>query len=182
MDKPTLRKTYLEKRNTLSDTEYIKRNKALCSKLFNSIDFSNVKYLHLFLPILKFNEVNTWLIIKHIKEHYPTINIVIPKVENSILNHYLFESKEQLTKSKWGIDEPSYGKIIEPKKIDLVLVPLIIADKQGNRIGYGKGFYDRFLKDCKPNCKKVGLSLLPLLDEILCIEPTDIPLDHVITA
>jgi len=182
MDKSTLRKTYLEKRNSLSDIEYDKRNIALCEKLMTSIDFSDINYLHVFLPILKFKEVNTWLIIDQIKEQHPAINIVIPKVENSILNHYLFESKEQLAKSKWGIDEPSYGKIIEPIIIDLVLVPLIIADKLGNRIGYGKGFYDRFLKECKLNCQKIGLSLLPLLDEIICIEPTDIPLDHVITA
>lgn len=182
MNKTTLRRTYLEKRNTLSETEYIKRNKTLCNRLFETTDFSDIKYLHIFLPILKFNEVNTWLIIDQMKEQYPTINIVIPKVENGRLNHYLFESMEQLSKSKWGIDEPSYGKIIEPKNIDLVLVPLIIADKLGNRIGYGKGFYDRFLKECNPTCQKIGLSLLPLLDKIMCIEHTDIPLDGIITA
>lgn len=177
MDKATLRKTYLEKRLTLSKEEYEKRNDQLVIKLFKQVDFSNIKYLHVFLSIEKFKEVNTWPVIARVQENYSHIKIVVPKVVDNKLVHYLFESKDQLQISKWGIEEPSYGTIISLPQIDMILVPLVVADKQGNRIGYGKGYYDRFLTECKPTIRKIGLSLLPLLDKIDCTETTDVKLD-----
>ena len=181
MDKATLRKTYLEKRLTLSIKEYDKRNKKLIENLFQLVDFTKIEYLHVFLPIEKFKEVNTWPIIARVKKNYPHIKIVVPKVVGDKLVHYLFETKDQLKISKWGIEEPSYGTIISPQQIDMVHVPLVVADKKGNRIGYGKGFYDRFLSECKPTAQKIGLSLLPLLDKIDCVESTDVKLDTCIT-
>lgn len=182
MDKTTLRKTYLDKRLSLSDEEYDKLNKQLIINVFEAVDFSTIQYVHVFLPIAKFKEVNTWPIIEHIQLNYPAVNIVIPKVIGNELQHYLFENKGQLITSKWGIEEPENGTIINPELLDIVLVPLVIADKQGNRIGYGKGFYDRFLKQCKPACQTIGLSLLPLLDALGIEEPTDFPLQSVIVA
>ena len=61
----------------------------------------------------------------------------------------------------WGIDEPKGGKIISPDKIDVVFVPLLACDYRGNRIGYGGGYYDRFLAQCKPDVLKIGLSFFP---------------------
>jgi len=181
MDKATLRKTYLEKRLTLSKEEYERRNKKINEKLFQLVDFTKIEYLHIFLPIEKFKELTTWPIIARVKENYPHIKIVVPKVVGNQLVHYLFETKDQLQISKWGVEEPSFGSVIQPQQIDMVLVPLVVADKQGNRIGYGKGFYDRFLIECKPTTQKIGLSLLPLLDEIDCAESTDVKLDLCIT-
>lgn len=182
MDKATLRKTYLEKRLTLTNEEYENRNIVLVEKLFNSIDFSKVIFVHIFLPITKFKEVNTWLIIKQLKRNHPTINIIVPKVVGEDLIHIQLVSNEQLAQNKWGIDEPVYGIEVTPQDLDIVFVPLIIADKQGNRIGYGKGFYDRFLIQCKPTCQTIGLSLLPLLECLDCTNASDVPLDTVITA
>jgi 5-formyltetrahydrofolate cyclo-ligase len=59
----------------------------------------------------------------------------------------------------------------------MVLVPLLVVDNHGNRIGYGKGFYDRFLSECKSNTKKIGLSLLPLSEEVIDSGATDVKLD-----
>lgn len=180
MDKSVLRKIYLEKRLALTDEEYEKRNQQLIEKLFTTVDFNIVKYLHIFLPISKFREVNTWPIIDSIQAQYPSIKIAIPKVKGNDLAHYLYESKKQLKISKWGIEEPSYGTQVTPELFDVVLVPLLIADKHGNRIGYGKGYYDRFLPQCKLSCKVIGLSLFPTIDTLECISATDIALDKII--
>ena len=182
MDKQTLRKVYLEKRRSLSPDEFDRRNQLIQENLFRLIDFNSVNYVHIFLPITKFKEVNTWTIIERLQKDHPVVHIVLPKVVGDIMEHYLYESKEQLKTSKWGIEEPEYGEKIDPVKIDLILTPLLVADRQGNRIGYGKGYYDRFFKECRSDVSKVGLSLLPLLDAIDCNSEWDMPLDVVVTS
>ena len=64
--------------------------------------------------------------------------------------------------------------------IDVVLIPLIVFDENGHRIGYGKGYYDRFLESCRPDTLKVGLSILPPIKEIPEVEAHDIPMDYCI--
>ena len=97
------------------------------------------------------------------------------------MEHYLFEGKQQLARDKWGIPEPAYGTRIAPNQIDLVLVPLVVVDQLGNRIGYGKGYYDKFLMQCNTHTKKIGLSLLPILAETIDSESTDVRLDACLT-
>ena len=181
MDKSILRKTYLEKRLFLSKEVFQNRNTLLFTKIFATINFSTINTIHIFLPIKKFNEVNTWPVIQHIQREFQNVKIAIPKVEGEELSHFKFESMDQLAISKWGIEEPSFGERVSPKEIDLVFVPLTIADKKGHRIGYGKGYYDRFLAECKPEASKIGLSLLPVLDDISFLaNKFDIPLDRII--
>ena len=181
MDKLELRKKYLQLRLELAEEEYLQRNRQLVDLFFASIDLSDTYYLHTFLPITKFKEVNTWQIITSIQQKYAHVQLVVPKVVGSILKHYIYVNKEQLTMDKWGIPEPKYGKIVTPNQIDMVLIPLVIADQQGNRIGYGKGYYDRFLSQCKSNIKKIGLSLFPLVKENIDAETTDVQLNACLT-
>lgn len=177
MNKSTLRKKYLDQRLSLSDKQFKLLNQQLVDLFFKSIDLSNVKYLHIFLPIEKFKEVDTWLIIDRTLKELPQIKLVIPKVVGDSLDHYLYEGKEQLVSDKWGIPEPASGELVNPDQIDLVIVPLVIADQHGHRIGYGKGYYDKFLSQCKSNVQKIGLSILPLLDGLIDSEATDVKLD-----
>lgn len=100
------------------------------------------------------------------------------------MENIYFENDNQLEKVRWDILEPIRGTRTPSEKIDLVVVPLLAFDLQGHRVGYGKGFYDRFLKECQPNCKKVGLSLFEPVEAIeysendiqlsLCITPSEI--------
>lgn len=182
MNKSTLRKKHLDQRLALSDEQYDQLNSQLVDRLFETIDLSEVKYLHIFLPITKFKEVDTWQIINRLKKDFSHIKLVIPKVAGNNLEHYQFESKDQLLEDKWGIPEPTRGTFVSPNQIDLVLVPLVVADQLGNRIGYGKGYYDKFLSQCNANTQKIGLSLLPLLEEKIDSEVTDVRLDGCIVA
>jgi 5-formyltetrahydrofolate cyclo-ligase len=83
--------------------------------------------------------------------------------------------------NKYGIPEPSEGVEINPKEIGLVIIPLLSFDNKGNRVGYGKGYYDRFLKKCKKNTLKIGFSFFDSVDLIDDTDEYDVPLDYCIT-
>jgi len=79
------------------------------------------------------------------------------------------------------VPEPVDGIEVPAEKIDVVFVPLLAFDKNGNRAGYGKGFYDTFLLECKEDVIKVGLSLFTAEDEITDVSEKDIPLNYCVT-
>ncbi len=86
----------------------------------------------------------------------------------------------EFANSEWGIPEPVGGSILEPTELDIVLIPLLAFDVNGNRVGYGKGFYDRYLLNCRPDCLKIGISLFDPVERIEDVESHDIPLDMAI--
>jgi 5-formyltetrahydrofolate cyclo-ligase len=181
MTKNELRKTYLKKREALGDGEYLQLNRMICENFFLSADLSFVKVLHTFLPMVRKKEVDTWMIIERIRREFPHISISIPKVNNETqeLDSLYFEGLHQLMINSWGTQEPKQGVPTEPEKIDMVLVPLLVFDKHGIRVGYGKGYYDKFLATCKGDCKKVGVSFFDALEEIPR-EAHDVKLDYVV--
>jgi 5-formyltetrahydrofolate cyclo-ligase len=158
MNKEELRKIYRNKRLALTNREHQELSQNLADLFFQSVDLSNVKTLHIFLPIESKREPNTWLIIERIRKEFPHIRLVIPKVTGEMMEHIFFEGDHQLEKTKWGMVEPKQGTKAEAKEMDMVIVPLLAIDKQGHRIGYGKGYYDRFLLQCRDDCKKIGIS------------------------
>lgn len=182
MTKQELRKIYLEKRQALSEAEYSQLSFQLYQNFFAAIDLSFIKVLHTFLPITSKKEPDTWLIIDRIRREFPHIRISIPKVNNqkSDLENFYFEGLHQLATNEWGIQEPKQGIPTEPEKIDAVLVPLLVFDEQGHRVGYGKGYYDRFLRNCTSQTKKVGISLFSPVEKISFSE-YDVKLDCCLT-
>lgn len=167
----------------LSDAAYLQLNQQLCDNFFNSTDLSGIQVLHAFLPIEKTKEVNTWLIIDRITKEFPTIQISIPKVNSQPgkIDNYYFEGRHQLERNTWDIPEPKHGIPTPAAKIDAVLVPLLAFDKQGNRVGYGGGFYDRFLVTCRTDCKKIGLSFFEMEEKIDDLDENDVPVNLIIT-
>jgi 5-formyltetrahydrofolate cyclo-ligase len=182
MNKETLRKIYLEKRLEMSEDDLSRLSLAISDLFFASFDLSKSVFLHLFLPLKKRKEINTMFILKRINEQFPEVKIVVSRsdFDKNSLEHVLHKETTVLIENKYGIPEPSEGEIIDEKKIDLVLIPLLVFDRQGNRIGYGKGFYDRFLAMCRPDVKKIGLSFEDPVEKILP-DKFDVPLDFCIT-
>ena len=182
MTKQDLRKLYLEKRAALSEADVAQLSFQIYQNFFSNIDLSFVRVLHTFLPITSKREVDTWLIIDRIRREFPQIRLSIPRVNNKTgeLENIYFEGLHQLETNAWGIQEPKQGVPTESDKIDLVLVPLLVFDKNGDRVGYGKGYYDRFLKLCRSDCKKIGLSLFEAIEKISS-EEYDVRLNGVIT-
>lgn len=184
MTKKELRKQYKEKRSSLSESEYQQRCERIVEKVLENFDFSTIHYLHLFLPIRIQKEIDTFPLIEQLQSKYPQLRLVVPRVvPNSFeMEHYLYDVAT-ITLSEWGIPEPmpDSSQKVSPQKIDTVLLPLLVFDEKGNRVGYGKGFYDRFLTECRPEVQKIGLCLeeaVPLIEEV---GEWDIPLDFCVS-
>lgn len=180
LSKQECRELFNEKRKLISPQQLRVLSENISNLLFTHFNLEN-KLVSLFLPIEQKKEINTYIILD--KALNLNASICIPKAnfENNELKHYLYEGPEQLETSAYHIPEPKYGKIITPKKIDIVIIPLIACDKIGNRVGYGKGFYDRFLKKCSSSAIFIGISLFDPIDKISDFRTNDIPLHYLIT-
>jgi 5-formyltetrahydrofolate cyclo-ligase len=183
MTKQELRKTYFQKRLALTADEYRRLSEQLCTVLFQNVNLSAITVLHTFIPIEKNKEPDTWLIIDKVRKEFPHIKISIPKIndQTSMLDNFFYEGPDQLEKNTWGILEPKQGKPTPLEKIDIVLVPLLAADEQGHRVGYGRGFYDKFLNQSTASIKKIGLSFFPPVKSISDVNTNDHELSHLVT-
>ena len=96
------------------------------------------------------------------------------------MDSILLENRTSFVKTNWGIEEPESGSIVHPSQIDLVLLPLITFDLKGHRLGYGGGFYDRYLPLCT-KATKIGLSYFEPMEQLPEINEYDIPMDFCVT-
>ena len=159
LKKQELRKIYLKKRLQLSEKEYQRLNQALL-KQFKQFNLSQINAVHLFLPMLKTKEPDTWLLIKYLQKEHPHVKRVFPKADFKQKTLANFVDDEQLVigKNTFGIPEPVSGNEFFIDKNSIVIVPLLAFDFTGNRVGYGGGFYDRFLAGCEAGTQFIGLS------------------------
>ncbi len=141
----------------------------------------NYALYHLFLTIDRQLEINTEFLLQVL--HGKDKNIVVSRSDFAArtMTHFLLTDQTTLQISKYGIPEPSGGIQIRPEQIDVVFVPLLAADLKGNRLGYGKGFYDRFLAGCRAETIKVGLSFFAPVKQIMDVHVHDIALDFLVT-
>ena len=130
-----------------------------------------------------FGEVETLPIFDRLWREFPAIETSAPRVNHptSEIEAVAFNSATGLIENRWRIPEPEGNYLIEPEEIDLVLVPLLCVDKRGHRVGYGKGFYDRFLKKCRADCLKIGLGFFPPIEKIDDVNDDDVRLDACVT-
>ncbi len=183
MIKAELRKIYLQKRKGISAAEFQQFNYKICEQFFSHVDLSFIKVVHTFIPITKNGEVDTWPIIDRIRREFPHTRLSIPRVNtnSNSLENIFFEGLHQLEESKMGIKEPRQGSPTDATKIDLVLVPLLTFDQSGHRVGYGKGYYDKFLACCRNDCQKIGLSFFAPVESIEDVNEQDFKLTACIT-
>lgn len=183
MTKRELRKIYLEKRKILASEEVTEKSLQVAERFFQTFDLSKINVLHCFLPIEKFHEIDTkpifhrvWFEFSHIETLVPRVNFETGEIEN-----LKFTPVTELVQNAWLIHEPAHNELVESKRIDAVVVPLLCFDRKGFRVGYGKGFYDKFLKNCRADCLKIGLNYFPPIDEIADVNEFDVKLDFYLT-
>lgn len=182
MTKAEARQFYLDKRKALNDAERDILNFQIYNRIFASGCLDLVKTVHIFLSIQRTQEPDTWQLVDKIRRELPHIRLVVPRINASgSLDHFYFEGLHQLKQSNFGILEPTQGIPASLSKIDFVFVPLVACDIEGNRVGYGKGYYDRFLKDCRPDCVKAGLSFFEPAETFSDVAAHDVPLDFCFT-
>lgn len=179
MLKAEIRKKVLKERLSLGEQEYERLSEALLDQ-FKTLDFSDVKTIHIFLPITEKKEPNTFLLIEWLNENHSEIKVIVPKAdfETLLMTNHEYLGKNDLLKNRHNILEPQEGSAHDGE-IEMILIPLLAFDKRGYRVGYGKGFYDRFLENI--NAQKIGLSLSPAIEKIDDVNEHDIHLDFCIT-
>lgn len=182
MTKAYFRDMYKKKRFAL-DSEQLEAYQIALLQQLAQLDWKSKTYVHTFLPILKQREPDTWRFIRYLQEMYPMLNVVISRSDpkDASMQHVLLREDIQFVENSWGILEPTGGQDVDESLLDVVLVPLLVADRQGNRVGYGKGFYDRFLVKCRTDCCKIGVSFFSPVDQIADIDTLDVRLDMLIT-
>ncbi len=182
MTKNELRIIYREKRHKLSLQEIEKFNDLILIH-FQETPLPQISCVHTYLASLKLIEVDTSNLIRYLQFKNPGLKIAVPKIDNHSKSLYHYELLEniELVPNTYGIDEPQDGNRIEADDIDVVLVPLLAFDKKGYRVGYGKGYYDKFLADCRPDVMSIGLSYFDPVEEIDDINEFDLPLNYCVT-
>ena len=180
MDKKEARKTYKEARKQLSLEAIETKSLAIANQLLR-LDIWDKLYYHLFLTIEEQKEIDTEYILQILAGKDK--EIVVSKCEFATLGmtHYLLTDNTKIKKNSYNVPEPIDGLEVPDAKIDVVFVPLLAYDKQGNRVGYGKGFYDNFLSKCKPETIKIGLSFFPPEEKINDVSANDVKLDFCVT-
>jgi 5-formyltetrahydrofolate cyclo-ligase len=182
MTKKEIRKIELEKRLHLSSGDLFHKT-ALIAGQFDKLNFSPVNYLLSYYPLKERNEFDVSICEKKIKEKYSHAKIAWPKMilNTPNMEAHLTASNKLFIKNKFNILEPLNGDSVLPTLIDMVFVPQISFNRAGYRVGYGKGFYDRYLAECRTDVVKIGFSFFDPVDEIDDINEFDVPLNLCIT-
>lgn len=181
MTKAALRKIYKEKRKQISFKDK-ERWTDLILINFQKLDLPFIDCVHTYMAMEDQNEVETETITRYLAFKNPGLKIVVPKInlDAGEMRHYIFNDDVEMKPNDFGIIEPVRGEKVSPGEIDLVLTPLLAFDERGYRVGYGKGFYDKFFQQCKSDVIRVGLSFFDAEGSI-DINPHDVPLHYCIT-
>ena len=150
--------------------------------IFNQIqrfDLTQIQVIHVFLPIAKNNEINTYPLIHWLFAQGK--RIVVPIVEGQNMLNAEIQPDFSTELKSFDIPEPIDYTLIDATEIDLVFTPLFVADKLGNRVGYGGGFYDRFFGTTRSDLVKVGLTYFEMLNSIDDLHNGDVSLDVMVS-
>jgi 5-formyltetrahydrofolate cyclo-ligase len=182
MTKTEARKLFREKREAITASEKLKWNDLILIQ-FQTLDIPFLETVMSFYSADAKNEVNTFPITEYLHFRNPSLRIAYPRMnpETKTMDAVECNPDTAFTENEWGIAEPFGGDLIDPAEIELILVPLLAIDFSGNRVGYGKGYYDRFLSNCHEDCLKVGLSYFEPVDSIDDTSGFDVPLDLCVT-
>jgi 5-formyltetrahydrofolate cyclo-ligase len=179
LKKKVLRSIFLERRKALSASDRDEQSLSIANQCL-ALPIWEFEYFHLFLPIEKWAEIDTHFLLTLLQGRDK--QVILPKVkDDKDLSHVLLTDATKIQLNRWQIPEPVNGIRIDPQQIEVVFIPLLSFDCQGNRVGYGKGFYDTFLALCKPDVVKVGLSFFNPVKEIEDVREEDVRLDFVVT-
>ncbi len=180
MNKTELRTKYKALRKNLSEAEIEEKSLAIANGVL-ALDIWDKNYFHVFLPIEEQKEVNTEFLLHLLSGKDKEIVISKSDFATRKMTHFLLTDNTKIKKNEYNIPEPLDGIEVPSSKIQVVFVPLLTFDTLGNRVGYGKGFYDQFLSECSSDTIKIGLSFFEAENLISDVFEKDIRLDFCIT-
>jgi 5-formyltetrahydrofolate cyclo-ligase len=181
-EKSIIRKNVLKLRNSLSEKDICEKSNRIENRLLELDKFKKSKTVMCYLDFR--NEVATRDFINLC--YKASKRVAVPLVIRNDVRIIASEVKnfeKELRAGAFGILEPmsEYIREIDPSEIDFVVVPGVAFDMQKNRLGYGAGYYDRFLKGVRKDCFKVGIAFEFQICDRLSIDEHDIPMDALIT-
>ena len=179
-NKKELRLKYKTWRQNLSVTDVEENSLAIANAVLK-LPIWEKTYFHIFLPIEEHKEVDTELILHLLSGKDKEIIVSKANFETRKMTHFLLTDNTKIKKNEYNIPEPVDGIEVPSQKIEVVFIPLLAFDIKGNRVGYGKGFYDKFLAECKPETIKIGLSFFESEEKINDVFEGDIPLNYCVT-
>jgi 5-formyltetrahydrofolate cyclo-ligase len=182
MNKKELRNIYKEKRLAISQKEKLKLDDMIFIR-FQQLYFEKANVLFTYSPKAGANEPDTHSISRYLQYIIPLLQIAYPVADTTTctMEAMLINEETIFNTNKYGISEPAEGLLLEPDKIDIVFVPLIIYDEAGYRVGYGKGYYDKYLSQCREDVVKIGFSYFDPVENIDDRDVFDVPLNFCIT-
>ncbi len=183
MTKQQLRHLYKQKRLDLSPSQQLKLDDLLLIQFQRLALPEKMQTLLSYWPIEKFREVNTYLYTRYLQFAIPNLQLAYPVVDGDGMKAVLTDDDTEFVENMYGIPEPVEHEtnVLLPKDIDLIFVPLLAFDNNGFRVGYGKGYYDRFFPQCRANICKVGFSYFHPVDKIDDTHHYDVSLNYCIT-
>ena len=179
--KAELRAAYLARRQALTEAEWAARSFQVAQHLFDQVTFTPEDTVHVFIPIARKRELDTWPIIRGLWERGCTVVVPVSNMATKTMEQARLLPDTPLAEVGYGMQEPADPEFMAAEQITHVLVPLLVVDRQGHRIGYGGGFYDRFFERISPQVKRIGLSLESPVDDIPEVHEQDVPLQGCIT-
>lgn len=179
--KAQLRKEILRRRKLLSLELVNDLSLAIQKHFLNWLHGQQLTTIHSFLPIERNREVNTWPLIKALEKAGKRVILTQTNFDTQTMDHFLYDQQVKFEEDQFKIPTPINAQPADSETVDVVLVPLLAADKTGGRIGYGKGYYDRLIQEMAADVIKIGLTLGSCFDKFSFLEPHDQKLDYCIT-
>jgi 5-formyltetrahydrofolate cyclo-ligase len=179
MLKAELRKKYTQKRKALSTDEAFLLSEKIFENFIHYFNPQEGEKVHVFIPILARNEIDTQIFIHYFLAN--NIRVYVPKiVDDKLINIEIFEDTVFET-SRWGISEPVSNEDSDENNFQYVITPLLYCDRKGNRVGYGKGFYDGLFRNVSTDTKKIGVNYFDPDEYVDDVWENDIPVDYLVT-
>ncbi len=181
MNKKEIRADLLLKRRTLYKEECRLKSQEIARQLLDSPELASARTIHFYLATAA--EVQTEEMIRgalRMKKRV-VVPVVEPETNSLVLSEWIDLRPSQLQPGPYGILEPQpqYRKRVDPEEVDLWVIPGVAFDTTGNRLGFGGGYYDRLLSGTRG--KKIGVAFEFQIIDRLPVEPTDHPVDLIIT-
>lgn len=180
MTKKELRSKYKQLRKELTEEQIEDLSLEIANQCLQLPIWNKSNY-HIFLPIVHHREVNTEYLLHILQGKDKNVILSQSNFQDLSMKHYLLDDQISIKKNEFGIPEPNNGIPIADELIDVVFVPLLAYDKNGHRVGYGKGFYDRFLSKCRKDVITIGLSFFLPENHIDDASDLDVKLHYIVS-
>lgn len=186
--KRKIRQEFLKKRNNLSQDEIKSKSEKIEKELFSLPEFQRAKTVMFYVSFR--SEVETEKMTRNALKLKKKIVIPVVHGEKIVVSE-IKNLKKELTKGSFGIKEPKkeFRRRVNQKEIDLVVVPGVVFDKRGGRLGYGRGYYDRFLRSKSiisrmshsRQCALIGLAFDLQIARKIPLVKGDMKVDKIVT-